>query len=224
MADYQIKELSHRHMAIAEFLINHPSAKLADVAQATGLSPSWVSIVTNSELFRDYFQRRHKEVSNAVLIPLQDKLNGVAHLAVEKLGKAVEESTDANFILAAADKTLKNLGFGAPKGPSVQVNNVTQVAHTTTHVSSEVLSEARAKIYQLAGVQGGEPNGPQLPPAEGVQTREEGYLGAPSPRSALVHQPQEASGAEGPGNSVRAEGLGFSGGELLPAVVKESLD
>ena len=222
MSATQIVELNHRHMAIAEYLINHPSARLNEVAQAVGMTPSWVSIVTNSELFRDYFMRRHREVSNMVHIPLHDKLHGVAHVAVEKLGRAVDESTDPNFILAAADKALKNLGFGAPKGPSVQINNVSNVSATSNHVSASIVEEARAKILQMA--QGGNTRAPALPPTEGVQTREGGYLGYSAPRPAVVYQEEKSTGPEGARREVREEGLGTPGRDLQPSAAPESLD
>lgn len=222
MAERQITELNHRHMAIAEYLINHPSARLHEVAAAVGMSVSWVCIVTNSELFKDYFMRRHKELANLVHIPLQDKLNGVAHLAVEKLGRAVEDSTDPNFILAAADKALGKLGYGATKAPTVQVNNNTQINNSPgPAVASSVVEEARAKILQLAGVQ----NGPsRLPPAAGVQTREESDLGSFAPRPALVYQEKEAQGEESSRSPLRTEGSGFPGRALSPTLAAESLD
>lgn len=219
MAEKQLMELNHRHMAIAEYLINHPSARLHEVAAAVGMSVSWVSIVTNSELFRDYFMRRHKEVSNLVHIPLQDKLNGVAHLAVEKLGRAVEDSTDPNFILAAADKALGKLGYGAKAGPTVQVN--TQINNTQAPgVAPDIVEQARAKILQLAGVG----NAGKLPSPERVQTREDGDLGSSTPRPALVYQETETTGPESGRSSVREEGSGFSGRPLSPAFAAESLD
>lgn len=210
MAEKEICELNHRHMAIAEYIIAHPSARLGEISKAVGVSASWISIVTNSELFRDYFLRRHKEVSDAFHVSLQDKVSGVAHLAVEKLGRAVEESTDPDYILAAADRTLKHLGFGNPKAPAVQFNQVNQVHHSTTHVSTSVVEEARAKIHRLAGI----PDGTSLSPAEGVQTREPGRLGSSAPAPALVYQEKETQGPEGSGRTLRGEGPCAPGREL----------
>lgn len=191
----ELLELNHRHIQIAEYLINNPQARLTDVAEAIGMTPSWISTLTNSELFRNYLQERHKEISNPITIQLQEKLLGVAHSAVEKLGRMVDDSTDPNYILAAADKTLKSLGYGPQKGPSVQVNNVTQVSNV---VNQGVLQAAREKMYRLAE----EKHGSELPPAEGVQTRGGGRLGHSPAPAALVHSPEEADRAEGPGGSV----------------------
>lgn len=220
----ELVELNHRHLAIAEYILANPSARLREVADALGMSPSWISIVTSSQLFKDYFLRRHEEVYNSFHISIQEKLEGVAHVAIEKLGRAIDKSTDPDFILAAADKTLKHMGFGG-KGPAVQINQ-TNVTQTSNHVSATVIAEARARILEVAEAQrlkGGNQSGPKLPPAQGVQTSEGGYVGA-APTPALIHSASEAEGAPRLGSPVREEGSRSPGRGPAAAASEESLD
>jgi hypothetical protein len=152
MAQVQLVELNHRHMAIAEYLLANPSARLKEIAAAVGMSVSWVSIVTNSEVFREYLQQRNREIADTIHLSLQEKVVGIAHRAVEKLGDAVDDSQDPAFILAVADKTLGRLGYGA-KGAqvNVQAGGPLPAASTHTHVDITVINQAREKVYALAG-------------------------------------------------------------------------
>lgn len=188
MGSIQIQELNHKHMAIAEFLLLHPSATLKEVAQAIGLTPSWVSTVVNSELFREYLSERHKEVAGQVAFSLHEKVHGVAHAAVEKLGRMLDESTDPDYVLSVADRTMHRLGLGPTKaGPSVQVNTFNAPVQQNTTISPEILEQARATIHRLAGVT----DGKALPHSKGVHSGASNRGGETSPSPALVYQGEE---------------------------------
>lgn len=212
MAEIQIVELNHRHMAIAEYLLANPSARLTEVAAAVGLSPSWVSVVTNSDLFREYLRQRSREINDVVHISLQEKVQGIAHRAVEKLGEAVDNSQDPAFLLAAADKTLHRLGYGAKQGPVVNVNGAQAAPPPATHVDITIIQQAREKVYALAGRGQG---APQIGSPEELQTLvyDQPSVGADAREPAALSPPDEAQGAEGRGPEVREEGAGASGGE-----------
>ena len=191
MGRIQIQELNHRHIALAEFLLLHPSATLGEVARAVGLTSSWVSTVVNSELFREYLTERHKEVSHELGLSLHEKVHGVAHAAVEKLGRMLDDSVDPEFVLAVADRAMHKLGMGPTKsGPSVQVNTYNApVQQNQNTISSEVLAAARENIYRLAGVT----NGSQPPHTQGVHSGASDRGGEASPQPALVYQGAEGS-------------------------------
>lgn len=224
MAQKQLVELNHRHMAIAEFILSNPSARLTEIAAAVGMSANWVSIVTNSELFKEYLQQRNREISDIVHLSLQEKVAGIAHRAVEKLGDAIDNSNDPAFILAAADKTLGRLGYGVKNGTQVNVGGPGGSApgpSAGTQVNIAVIAEAREKMYLLAGKV--DPHGPHVPAAEKLPPREGHSLGETSP-PALVYQEKETSGPEGGRGAVREEGDGTLSGEYLPAASAGSVD
>jgi hypothetical protein len=203
----QLQEMNHKHIAIAEYMLRYPSAKLYEIAAAVGLTAAWVSTVVNSELFRSYLMDRHKEIATDVTETLYAKTNGVAHAAVEKLGRMVDDSTDPDFILAVADRTMHRLGM-APERASVQVNNT--VTNNTVHsVDPAVIAAAREKIHILAGV----PNRDRsLPPAEGVQASLEHKQGEIVEIPAVVYQQTPAGERqESSGPQVREEGSGLPG-------------
>lgn len=145
MAEVQVKGLSIRHEAILEFLMANPTAKLGDVAVRFQVSQAWLSVIMHSDAFRAKLAERQDESFGAVVLPLREKLMGVAHQAVDKLGEAIENAsaaTEKQFIADTADKLLKNLGYSPKSGPIVQQN----VQQNYYSVDKETLADAREKM------------------------------------------------------------------------------
>lgn len=152
MAVVQLQNVRLKHQAIADWLIANPDKTQGECAAAFGISQAWLSVVVNSDAFQDYLQQRYAETATPVVFSLREKLLGVAHRAVEKLGTAVDNSQDPEFILAAADRALHRLGYAPSKGPTVAVQNNVTVGGPTVHVDSSTLSAARRKYLEAVGV------------------------------------------------------------------------
>lgn len=222
MAATQIKSLSARHLVISEYILGNPSARMSDIARALGITPSWLSIVVNSEIFKEHIYSRSKEIGDAFFLSLHEKVQGVAHLAVERLGDQVANSTDGEFLLAAADKTLGRLGMGA-KGPAVNINQTNITQHNeTNHVNAAIVAEAREKIFQLARQGGADDK--TLPSPQGIQTGGPSGVGQDSPPPTTVYQEETTPGPESSGSEVREEGSGSLSKLLSATVSPESLD
>ena len=170
MAAVQLQNVRLRHQAIADWLIANPDRSQGECAAAFGITQAWLSVVVNSDIFRDYLQTRLNEVSTPVMFTLREKLMGVAHRAVEKLGSAVDASSDPEFLLAAADKTLHRLGYAPTRGPEPAVQNVANQQNNFYVVDRETLDGARRRYLQAVGVAvGGEsPSVRALPSAAGL--------------------------------------------------------
>ena len=146
MAKTQILKVTERHRAIAEWLIANPDRPHGECAREFNLSPTWLSIIINSQIFQDYQQTLNSAILNQTVVPLREKLLGVAHRSVEKLGEAIEASGDGKFLLDAADKTAKLLGYGggaASPGAVVQQNNFYSV-------DKDTLAQARSRILEAS--------------------------------------------------------------------------
>jgi len=144
----KLKKVSNKHDAIADYLIANPEVSLKDVAAVFEVTPTWMSIVVNSDVFRAHMQRKVDGAFEEVIIPLRSKLLGVAHLAVEKLGDAVTKSQDPDYILAAADKTLHRLGYAPSKGPDPAAPTVVNQQNNFYTVDKDMLAEARERMMQ----------------------------------------------------------------------------
>jgi hypothetical protein len=163
MSAVQLSNIRLRHQAIADWLIANPDRSQGECAQAFGITQAWLSVIVNSDIFREYLQQRLNEVSTPVMFTLREKLMGVAHRAVEKLGAAVDNSQDPEFILEAADKTLHRLGYAPTRGPAAAPTTVTNQQNNIYVVDRETLDGARRRYLQAVGVQ------VALPAPEGVQ-------------------------------------------------------
>lgn len=138
----KLGRISHRHEAIINWLITYPDRSLRDCSAYFGVSQSWLSVVIHSDIFQEKLRQRQEEVFSATVQNIRTKLEGVAHVALDRLGEMVDSSSDADFILDAADRALHRLGYAPqPKHAQAAVQN-TQV--NINVVDSSTLAEARS--------------------------------------------------------------------------------
>jgi len=139
-----IQTITPRHNAIMDFILANPTIQMQHVAAHFKVSGSWLSIIIHSDCFQAQLREKQEEMFNVMLVPLAEKLTGVAHIAVDKLGKQIEDSMDPSFILDASDKVLGRLGFGGKSAGAVNVNvNASNTVHTVT---TNVLEAARERM------------------------------------------------------------------------------
>jgi len=171
--NYEIKDLSVTHNAIADWLIANPGkGQQGRCAAHFGITESWLSTLVNQDAFKALLQSKQDKVFDEVVIPLQDKIAGVAHAAVNKLGEVVDQTNDGRLIKDVADSMLDKLGYGAKyvRAPGTVINNNTLV------VDQAALAEARARQSHHFGRTLESPSRtadtesqagtPQLPPGE----------------------------------------------------------
>ena len=147
MAENQIAKVSVKHDAIMDYLIVNPAARLGDVALHFRVSQPWLSVIIHSDAFQIVLKKKQSSVLNATVVPLREKVLGIAHLGIEKLGDALENAsavTDKEFIADTTDSILKNLGFSPKSAPSLPAGNVTN--NNIMVVDKEALASARDKM------------------------------------------------------------------------------
>lgn len=91
---YGPKKVSDWHRALSDELIANPSQSRKNIAKKFDVSQSWLSMVTNSDAFREYHLERRAALSNAVqdrvtagLVP---KIESMTETAVEVIGERLE--------------------------------------------------------------------------------------------------------------------------------------
>lgn len=149
LAMAEIKKVSVRHEAIMEYMLINPAAPLREVAQHFDVTQAWLSTIIHSDAFQAKLAEKKGDLFSATIVPLREKILGVAHMGVEKLGEAMEHASpisDKDFIADTTDNILKNLGYtpkSAPAGalPMNQQNNYYVV-------DSNTLAQARARMQQ----------------------------------------------------------------------------
>jgi len=98
MADSaSIKGLTPRHDAILDFLLVNPHCPRWQMAQHFGVTETWLSIIIHSDVFQARYQEKNQEVFRETVVPLREKLLGVAHVAVDKLEMQLGQAQTRNF-------------------------------------------------------------------------------------------------------------------------------
>lgn len=142
---YQLTNLSVTHNAIADWLIANPGkARQADCAEAFNITQSWLSTLLHTDAFQAMILNKQGAVFEGVVIPLREKISGVAHRSVEKMGEILETTNDHRLVREIGKDMLASLGYGAnAKGP-VHIGDV----NNTLTVSPENLAAARERQSQ----------------------------------------------------------------------------
>lgn len=139
----QIAKVNPVHQRLADWLIAFGGTKKGwgrAAAEHFGYSQPWISTIYHSDAFQDYYQQLSLTHSEALAIGLADKVNGVAGMALDEIGRRLEnpEALPLNQVLEIADMTLKRAGFERGAVPAQQNN--------TFIVSQAELAEARAQM------------------------------------------------------------------------------
>jgi hypothetical protein len=155
--------------------------------------------MVNSDLFQAELAKRQEDFRGRLNATLTQRLQTVAHVALDKLATMVEGSEDKDFVLEVSDKVLHRLGFAPqsnrnPAGPVVGG----PLFQTNLYISKDDLHAARAIMERGPGevveVEASSPLGRAQPGTE------EGEYPFPEPLGELNQVP-----------SVRAEEQGEQG-------------
>lgn len=204
MAENQIKSLRPHHDAILNYLLANPTAKMTEVASEFGVTPAWLSVVINSDVFQTKLRARQDEVFECTIAAdIKDKLLGVAHLAVEKLSESLSYETDTKTISDATNMALKNLGFGQ-KVIGTQIN-LSQENKTQVNVSAEIIENARALVGKARQVMEEPPLELERQALPEDSAGGEGRVGQAGQSPALPDLSQDAEGEVPAGAEVRGK-------------------
>ncbi|MFQ5741976.1 MAG: hypothetical protein ACE5HV_00125 [Acidobacteriota bacterium] len=121
MAEHQITEkgLSYRHEYIVDWCLKHPEGLMKDLAAELGVSEQHLSLVRNSDAFKDYEARRRAEHNETLSKSIVEEVEDLAHLSVEVLNERIEserQTLGLTLVRETADMALKALGFGSRRG------------------------------------------------------------------------------------------------------------
>jgi hypothetical protein len=139
---------------IADWMIRNPGGKLKDCAAELKKAENTISMITNTDLFRDYYAARKAEFARDHDFSIRNKLTQVTELAldatIEKLTKQ-RDKIDLPLLTDLLGSSLDRLGFAPKVSPQVQINqqigdNRTQVVQLPGSVTALALEEARMAL------------------------------------------------------------------------------
>lgn len=146
-----IQKVSHTHEMLLNWLIENPEKSLRMCADHFGYTQAWVSQIIHSDVFQAQLKLRQGEVFSRVAADIPEKLRGLADVAIEKVGEALEKSEDGEFALDVFDKTMHRLGYAPSTARNPGLPQVVQ--QNNFFIGKEDLAAMRGKMIPAAPLQ-----------------------------------------------------------------------
>lgn len=116
MAATQIHEMRVPHEAILDEILANPFYTLKQLAAKTGYSVSWLSQMIRSDCFRAAYESRRGPIEAGIMAGISDRLNAIAHLAIDNMEEVLTSAADADTKIDAFDRVMHRTGY-APNSP-----------------------------------------------------------------------------------------------------------
>lgn len=144
-----IQKVSVKHDTIMNYILVNPTVPLGVVARHFGVTAPWLSTIIHSDAFQAQLRRKKDAMFNTHVLPLGEKLLGLAHVAVERLGEQLDKTDNPDYIADTAVMLLDRVGF-SPKSPAPAATTM-NVQNNIYQVDRATLEEARAAIGRRLG-------------------------------------------------------------------------
>src|SRR5262245_2048023 len=115
------------HDFIIDDMIANPDDTLAMRAKRLNYSPAYLSVITNSDLFKALYAKRRVEYKERLDEKIAHKTSLVADKTLDVVLETLEKKRNSIPFPALADfadRTLQRLGYGSKPGNAVNVTNV----------------------------------------------------------------------------------------------------
>ena len=135
------------HEAISDYLIANPEARGGDVAEFFKVSESWLSIIKNSDAFKQFHSAKRKEHFDNVSADVVAKLTATAEMSLDEINFRLEAGNREKLTLRDLGETAKialgGLGFGRDRG-----GGSTTINDNRTLVVNDAVALAKARERQ----------------------------------------------------------------------------
>ena len=146
MSATQLKKLSWWHESILDWELENPERSMRECSVTFGISETWLSIIRNSDIYKEYAAQRRLEHNANVSMSVVERVEAVADTSLEVLQERIDSERNTIGLGVVNDTctmALKALGFGSKgsdRGGDTQVNLILGAA------SPELLGRARDKM------------------------------------------------------------------------------
>lgn len=186
----QLGRLSITHEAVMDWLLVNPGkGQMKLCAEYFGFSRAWLSSMLHSDAFQAKLRDKQEMAYVENIIPIRDQINGVAQLALEKLGEKIEDTEDGKFLLDTADKMLHKLGYAPKVDHNPSAGNTNNTQNNFYGVNPELLAQARENSKKGTLLNGDTTSA--LPAPEGIQDNETSDVGEIAEGSSDIRDEEE---------------------------------
>lgn len=143
MTATEVKLTRPWHEALADWYIQYPQASAKETAAYFQVSTQWLSIVRNSDSFKELMKSRRNEHFGLVSVSVINKVEALADQALDELADQMNrKELPVEHVKDIAAMSLKAMGFGGgeARGTGMVQNNINVM------VDREALMEAREKL------------------------------------------------------------------------------
>jgi len=150
------KRFSYWYETIIDLLIANPELRLGEIARRVGRTQAWISLVINSDGFKQRYALRRGEHSEKISRHVEDRLHAAASLSLDKLVNALE-TKDINpaQLTNTTDMLLSRLGYSGKAQPPTAIAAAASpiLVQVFAPVSGAVLAEAQQNIRSTEALQ-----------------------------------------------------------------------
>lgn len=126
----EIQKVRYTHDGMIDLIVANPALSQGEIAATFGYSQTWVSIVFNSDAFKERLEDRKAELVDPVIrATIEEKFKALANLSMEIVLEKLHATRSEHTALKALDISAKALGYGAKIGGQAPVTvNIQPVA------------------------------------------------------------------------------------------------
>lgn len=133
--------------SIADWMLVNPGGSMADCARDLGRGISTVYLVTATDVFKRYFEKRRAEYNELHDLSIISKTTKIAESVLDLQLEVLEKKRDKiplSQLIQIGDSALSRLGYGAKaNGGGVTVNVGPNAGAHVVPVARETLAQAR---------------------------------------------------------------------------------
>jgi len=152
--------------SLIDWMLTNPDKPLKEAAVAFSVTPNFIYMLNSSDLFRERFAERRSQINSQLHSEILDRTARVASKGLQEIEKRLDnqdvKKMNMDTLADVTDKALQRLGYGAPKGPQIVVNN-TNVVETAASASAITAARESIRSDQFRRI-GGEVEDQVLPP------------------------------------------------------------
>lgn len=112
-------QVKYQHAAMVDAMVANPVITVNELAKIFGRTPSWISIVKNSDAFQALLAKRTAELMDPLIKEEIDaRFRTITQVSLQRLQEKLEKPASAledSFVLKAVEIGMKSQGIGLPK-------------------------------------------------------------------------------------------------------------
>lgn len=146
------------YSAIADTMIRQPDWTIEQIAGSLNKSPSYLSLIINTDLFKEHLARRKAQWREDHDHAVRSKLTGVVTEGLDILLTQLKTKKDQipmKMVVEVTTSALDRLGYAPQSGPAVVVNNNQDNRQQTVSVTPQDLEAARQAMRQVEASRSG---------------------------------------------------------------------